>query len=72
MCNGTVERLHSAAIQRFRILSGRLKYKWKDSLNKLIYASNTTKNSIMGYSPYLLLFGKNPKLPIDIMLNEHQ
>ena len=56
----------------FRTLSGKLKYKWKDSLNKLMYAYNCTKHSVNGYSPYLLLFGRNPKLPIDIILSEHQ
>ena len=55
-----------------RTLPEKLKYKWEDSLNKLMYADNCTKHSVTGYSPYFLLFGRNPKLPIDIILSEHR
>ena len=72
MGNGMVQRLNSTAIQMLHTLSEKLKYKWKDSLNKLMYTYNCTKHSVTGYSPYFLLFGRNPKLPSDVILNEHQ
>ena len=37
-----------------------------------MYAYNCTKHSVTGYIPYLSIFGINPKLPIDIIINEHQ
>ena len=35
------------------------------SLNKLIYAYNCTRYSVTSFGPYYLLFGRNPRLPID-------
>ena len=37
-----------------------------------MYAYNRTKHSVTRYSSYFLLFGRNHKLPIDIILCEHQ
>ena len=72
MGNGIVECLNSATIQMLLTLSEKLKYKWKDSLNKLMHTYKCTKHSVTGYSPYFLLFGRNSKLSIDIILSEHR
>ena len=37
-----------------------------------MYLYNCIKHSVTGYSLYSLLFGRNPKLPIDIILSEYQ
>ena len=38
MHNDIADRLNSTVIQMCRTLSEKLKYKWRDSLNKLMYA----------------------------------
>ena len=72
LCSGMVERLNSTVIQIIHTLSEKLKYKWKYSLNKLMYAYNCTKHNVTEYSAYFLLFVKSSKLQVDIILSEHQ
>ena len=38
-------------------------------MNKLIYASNCTRHSVTSFSLYYLLFGRNLRLPTDVMPN---
>ena len=52
-----------------RILEEAEKSRWKYSLNKLIHAYNCTENETTRYSPYYLMFGKEPRLPIDLILD---
>ena len=42
--------------------------KWNESLNKVLFAYNATQNDRTGYSPHYLMFGREPLLPIDIIL----
>ena len=53
------------------------KSNWKDHVNFLVWAYNSTRHESTGYSPYYLMFGRHPQLPIDTMLglnlnDEHQ
>ena len=54
-----------------RTLSETVKSKWTNSLNKLIYAYNCTRHSVTSFSPYYLLFGRNPRLPTDVILSTY-
>ena len=68
MSNGQCERMNKTIIEMLRNLEESQKTHWKDHLSKLTHAYNCTKNSSTGYSPYFIMFGHKPRLPIDALL----
>ena len=68
--NGSVERMNSTLLQMLRTLPESQKSKWPEKLNKLTFAYNSTKHSSTGFSPHFLLFGHEPRLPLDLCLEQ--
>ena len=49
-------------------LPSHAKKNWQEWITTLTHAYNCTVSPVTGFSPYYLMFGRNPKLPLDIDL----
>ena len=43
------------------------KARWSEHLPELLMAYNATRSAVTGYSPYYLLFGRRPRIPVDYL-----
>ena len=66
--NGQCERFNSTLINMLGTLPKEKKSEWKNHIGTLVHAYNYTHNSATGFSPYYLMFGRQPHLLIDVTL----
>ena len=64
--NGQCERLNQTLINMIGTLSSEDKQKWPEWVSTLTHAYNCIPTTVTGYSPYFLMFGRHPRLPIDL------
>ena len=66
--NGQCERFNSTLINMLGTLPKEKKSEWKNHIGMLVHAYNCTWNSATGFSPYYLMYGRQPHLPVDVTL----
>ena len=65
--NGQVERMNQTIICMIGKLEEDKKACWSKHLPELLLAYNATRSTVTGYSPYYLLFGRRPRIPVDYL-----
>ena len=67
--NGQCERFNSTLINMLGTLPREKKAEWKNHIVTLVHAYNCTQNSATGFSPYYLMYGRQPHLLVDVTLD---
>ena len=65
--NGSMERAHQTVIRMIGKLNPKRKSRWIDHISWICHTYNSTRSQVTGYSPHFLMFGRRPRLPIDLI-----
>ena len=65
--NDQVESMNQMIIRMIRKLEEDRKACWLEHLPELLMAYNATCSAVTRYSPYYLLFGRRPRIPVDYL-----
>lgn len=66
--NGQCERFNRTLHNLLRTLPSSSKREWTACLSQVTFCYNTTPHQATGESPYFLMFGQEPRLPVDFLL----
>ena len=70
--NRSAERVHKTLQCMIGKLDPEKRRKWLAHIGSIIIAYNSTRSLVTGYSPYYLMFGWRPRLPIDLLFLTRQ
>ena len=63
--NGQLERFNHTLMTMLGTLPTENKINWQDWVSNLTHAYNCMTTKVTGFSPYFLMFGREPRIPVD-------
>jgi len=66
-CNGVTERANGTLIHSLSKLAHNRPKVWPDLIDVVAFAYNVTPHSLTGYSPFYLVYGRDARLPLDLL-----
>lgn len=70
--NGQVERFNHTLVNMLSMFVNRFQTDWDQYINACQFAYRSAINSTTGYSPFYLVYGREPRFPMDIMLQRRE
>ena len=71
-CDGLMERFNRTLLNVLSTCVGDHPFDWEHHLRKVCMAYNSSVQMSMGYTPFYLMFGREARLPLDIMYGTNQ
>ena len=66
--DGITERFNRTLISMLSTLELEQKVNWKEHVAPMVHAYNCMRHESTGYTPFYLMFGRTPRLPVDMFL----
>jgi len=66
-CDGLVERFNRTLLNMLATCAKDHPFEWEDYIRKVCMAYNSSVQSSTGYTPFYLMFGRQARLPIDVL-----
>ena len=67
--NAQCERFNRTLLSMLGTMPPDAKKEWQEWVSAMAHAYNCTVSKTTGFAPYFLMFGRDPKIPIDLELN---
>ena len=67
--NGQTERFNKTLISLIKSVHRSQRRQWPELLPHLVFIYNSTSHSVTGITPYTLMFGREPLIPLDHLLD---
>ena len=68
--DGLVERFHRTLLSMLASSGAQQSHEWENYLRPLCMAYNSSINPTTGYSPFFLMFGRQVRMPVDVMYGQ--